>query len=196
MTKLKQRIIKKYSNRRLYDTQESEYITQDRIKDYVNRGIVFRVVSSKTGEDITRSVLLHVILDEEVMGVPLFTEEALRSIILFSGSGMRSSFSSFLEQMLPMLQQSQIPEQPFMTQVPGVPGNSDRIQEQLATLQGMLLGNSFSEYLNRSMDMMGKINSEIAKNTARLINPDQPEGSQQAAKKLSPKPKGKKHKGG
>ena len=171
MAKIKQRIIKKYSNRRLYDTEDSTYITQDRIKEYVSRGISFRVVSAKSGEDITRSVLLHVILDEEIMGVPLFTEEALRSIILFSGSGMRSSFSGFLEQMLPVLQQSQIANQPFIAQLPG---NSDRISEQFASLQGMLLGNSFQEYMNRSMEMMGKVNTEIAKNTARMISPDQP----------------------
>lgn len=172
MTSIKQRIIKKYSNRRLYDTEESRYITQDRIKEYVNRGIAFRVVSAKSGEDITRSVLLHVILDEEIMGVPLFTEEALRSVILFSGSGMRSSFSSFLEQMLPMLQQSQMPDAAFMGQGSG---DSDRIREQFASLQGMLLGNSFREYLNRSMEVMGQVNSEIAKNTARMINPDRPD---------------------
>ena len=171
MSDAKPRIIKKYSNRRLYDTSESAHITQDKIKEYVNRGIAFRVVSAKSGEDITRSVLLNVILDEEVMGIPLFTEEALRSIILFSGSAFRSSFSGFLEQMLPALERGQYDGQGFIGQLPV--GN-DRMRDQLAMLQGMLLGNSFQEYVNRSMEAMGEANREIAKSTAKMMGAAEP----------------------
>lgn len=178
-----QRIIKKYSNRRLYDTKRSCYITQDKIKEYVNSGIAFRVVAAKSGEDITRAVLLHVILDEEIMGVPLFTEEALRSIILFSGSGMRGSFSGFLEQMLPVLQQEQLDSTSVMSQMP----INDRIREQFATLQGMLLGNSFQEYLNTSMKMMSDVNREIAQNTARMMQPGGMAGKAKKEGKAGPR---------
>lgn len=165
----RQHIIKKYANRRLYDTKESRYITQDQIKEYVFSGVSFRIVEDKTGKDVTRAVLLHIILDEEIMGVPLFTEEALRSVILFSGSGMRSSFSGFLEQMLPALLKQQLREPPF---APGgaMPGQ-DRIRDQFATLQGMLLGNSFQEYVNSSMKMMEDVNREILANTSRMMQP-------------------------
>ena len=168
MPKDKQRIIKKYSNRRLYDTEDSCYITQNKIREYVNSGIVFRVVSAKSGEDITRSVLLHVIFDEEIMGMPLFSEEALRSIILFSGSGMRGSFSSFLEQMLPLLQGNQFTDPGYLARLPG---NNDRMREQYASLQNMMLGNSLQEYLNRIMHVMNEINHEFTKNTAKIIKP-------------------------
>lgn len=165
----RQHIIKKYANRRLYDTKASSYITQDQIKEYVFSGVSFRIVEDKTGKDVTRAVLLHIILDEEIMGVPLFTEEALRSVILFSGSGMRSSFSGFLEQMLPALLKQQLREPPF---TPGgaMPGQ-DRIRDQFATLQGMLLGNTFQEYVNSSMKMMEDVNREILANTSRMMQP-------------------------
>ncbi|MBF2735754.1 MAG: hypothetical protein ISN26_06765 [Betaproteobacteria bacterium AqS2] len=174
MANASQRIIKKYANRRLYDTQDSRYITQDKIKEYVFSGISFRVVEDKTGADVTRAVLLHVILEEEIMGVPLFTEEALRSIILFSGSGMRSSFSGFLEQMLPVLLQNQLQEPPFMAGMPG----QDRIRDQFATLQGMLLGNSFQEYVNSSVKMMEDVNREIMASASRMMQP--PAGGEEA----------------
>lgn len=165
----RQHIIKKYANRRLYDTKASRYITQDQIKEYVFSGVSFRIVEDKTGVDVTRAVLLHIILDEEIMGVPLFTEEALRSVILFSGSGMRSSFSGFLEQMLPTLLKHQLREPPF---VPGsgMPGQ-DRIRDQFAALQGMLLGNAFQEYVNGSMKMMEDVNREILANASRMMQP-------------------------
>lgn len=165
----RQHIIKKYANRRLYDTKASRYITQDQIKEYVFSGVSFRIVEDKTGADVTRAVLLHIILDEEIMGVPLFTEEALRSVILFSGSGMRSSFSGFLEQMLPALLKQQLREPPF-TPGDGMPGQ-DRIRDQFATLQGMLLGNTFQEYVNSSMKMMEDVNREILANTSRMMQP-------------------------
>lgn len=167
------RIIKKYSNRRLYDTESSSYITQDKIKEYVIKGVPFQVIRAKTGENTTRSVLLHIILDEEVMGVPLFTEEALRSILLFSGSGMHSAFSGFLEQMLPMLHKSQ-------TDMSNGPlADNERMREQFATMQGMMLGNVFQEYVNRSMELVLSTNRNLAENAAQLLGGN---------KKAKPKP--------
>lgn len=165
-----QHIIKKYSNRRLYDTSISGYITQDTVKEYVSKGIPFRVVNAKSGEDITRSVLLQIILDEEIMGVPLFTEEALRSIIMMSGSAMRSSFAGFFEQMLPMLQQNNA-NLDLDNVFPGMQDANDRFRDQLAVLQGMMMGNSFMEHVGRNMDMVGKVNETIVENTAKMINP-------------------------
>ncbi len=164
MNETKPRIIKKYQNRRLYDTERSCYITQDQIKRYVSKGISFRVITAKTGDDITRAVLLHIILDEEIMGVPLFTEEALRSIILFSGSGMRGSMSSFLEHMLPALQQN--------SALGGVDASSrtnEHIRDHVAALQGLLLGNTFQEYINRNMEVFGKANQSIAQNAVKMM---------------------------
>ncbi len=163
------RVIKKYANRRLYDTERSCYITQDTVKELVTTGIKFKILNAKSGEDVTRSVLLHIILDEEVLGVPLFTEEALRSIIMFSGSGLRSSFSGFLEQILPMLRRFQL--QPGDKDAASQPG--DRINDQYAALQGMLLGNAFQEYMNRGIDMMLKANRSMAASAAEVMTPGQ-----------------------
>ena len=176
------RIIKKYSNRRLYDMHASTYITQDTVKDYVSQGIQFRVVSTDTNEDITRSVLLHIILDEEIMGVPLFTEAALRSIIMLSGTAMRSSLTGFFEQMLPMLhKQNGIPPITTNNFFPGYTDIKDRYEEQLAVLQGMMMGNTFMENVTRNMKMVEEVNKSIVNNTAKLMKP--PKTRTKAAKK-------------
>lgn len=160
------RVVKKYANRRLYDTEISSYITQEQIKEYVATGIKLKIINAKTEEDVTRSVLLHIILDEEVLGVPLFTEEALRSIIVFSGSSMRSSFSDLLEQMLPTLQQYKI----------NLPSGfnddaRDKLNSRYAAMQGLLFGNAFREYMNRSMEMIMKTNQQLANSAVDIITP-------------------------
>ena len=164
-----ERIIKKYANRRLYDTEASRYITKDDIKKYVVTGIRFKVVSAQSGEELTRSVLMSIIFDEQVMGVPLFSDEALRSMIIFSGSPLRSSFSGFIEQMLPLIER-------FHPELAAAPDSKSRqkINEQYASLQGMLLGNAFSEFANRSIEMMMKANPAMAGFAGK--DDDKPEG--------------------
>ena len=68
------RLIKKYPNRRLYDTSASAYVTLAEIKDLVVRNQPVKVVDAKTGDDLTRSILLQIILEEEAAGVPMFSE--------------------------------------------------------------------------------------------------------------------------
>ncbi|HVK56171.1 MAG TPA: polyhydroxyalkanoate synthesis repressor PhaR [Burkholderiales bacterium] len=92
------RIIKKYPNRRLYDTETSNYITLAEVKSLVLASVDFRVVDAKTNEDLTRSILLQIILDEEsAHGIPMFTSEALAQIIRFYGNAMQSVMGSYLE---------------------------------------------------------------------------------------------------
>ena len=79
------RVIKKYPNRRLYDTLTSSYITLADIKKLVMSGESFNVVDAKSQEDLTRSILLQIILEEELGGVPVFSETALANIIRFYG---------------------------------------------------------------------------------------------------------------
>ena len=84
------RIIKKYPNRRLYDTATSCYITLEDVKKLVLENVVFRVEDAKTREDLTRSILLQIILDAESgMGTPMFTSDALCKIIRFYGNAMQ-----------------------------------------------------------------------------------------------------------
>ncbi len=104
------RIIKKYPNRRLYDTEESRYITLADIRRLVLNEIDFVVIDKKSQEDITRGILLQVIADQEDHGDPVMSQDFLAQIIRSYGSTMQSMMSSYLEQSLRlfMTQQQQI----------------------------------------------------------------------------------------
>ncbi|MDP3187835.1 polyhydroxyalkanoate synthesis repressor PhaR, partial [Limnobacter sp.] len=94
------RLIKKYPNRRLYDTQTSSYITLGDVKQLVLENEGFQVVDAKSTEDLTRSILLQIILEEETVGVPIFTSPMLSQIIRFYGNAMQGIMGTFLEKNL------------------------------------------------------------------------------------------------
>lgn len=91
------RVLKKYPNRRLYDTQNSGYITLNDVKAMVLQGQDFLVLDAKTAEDITRSILLQIILEEETGGVPMFSTPMLANIIRFYGHAMQGMMGHYLE---------------------------------------------------------------------------------------------------
>ena len=91
------RLIKKYPNRRLYDTQTSTYITLADVKQLVLNEEEFHVVDAKSHEDLTRSILLQIILDEEAGGVPMFSSQMLAHIIRFYGNAMQGMMGTYLE---------------------------------------------------------------------------------------------------
>jgi polyhydroxyalkanoate synthesis repressor PhaR len=91
------RVIKKYPNRRLYDTDTSTYITLAEVKHLVMKSEPLVVVDAKTNDDLTRSILLQIILEEETGGAPLFTEAILANIIRFYGNSMQGFMGSYLE---------------------------------------------------------------------------------------------------
>src|SRR4051794_3802368 len=94
------RILKKYPNRRLYDTQTSSYITLADVKKMVLTSEAFEVRDAKTGDEITRSILLQIILEEETGGVPMFSTQMLASIIRFYGHAMQGMMGTYLEKNL------------------------------------------------------------------------------------------------
>ena len=94
------RILKKYPNRRLYDTHTSSYITLADVKEMVLEAQDFEVRDAKSGEDITRSILLQIILEEETGGVPMFSTQMLGQIIRFYGHAMQGMMGSYLEKNL------------------------------------------------------------------------------------------------
>jgi polyhydroxyalkanoate synthesis repressor PhaR len=105
-----QRIIKKYPNRRLYDTETSAYITMAEIKQLVLQHAPLRVLDVKTGEDLTRSVLLQIILEEETFnGTPLFTAPVLAHMIRFYGHAMQGMVGTYLEKNVQALLEIQAP---------------------------------------------------------------------------------------
>jgi polyhydroxyalkanoate synthesis repressor PhaR len=91
------RLIKKYPNRRLYDTQTSTYITLADVKQLVLEQAEFQVVDAKTGEDLSRQILLQIILEEEQGGMPIFTPPVLAQIIRSYGNAMQGMMGSYLE---------------------------------------------------------------------------------------------------
>ncbi|MDN5862388.1 MAG: polyhydroxyalkanoate synthesis repressor PhaR, partial [Salinisphaera sp.] len=94
---MSERIIKKYPNRRLYDTEISRYITLEDVRRLVLRGEQFTVMDKRSNKDITRTILLQVISEQEEGGNPIFTTNVLRNIIRFYGDTMQSMMSSYLE---------------------------------------------------------------------------------------------------
>jgi polyhydroxyalkanoate synthesis repressor PhaR len=130
------RIIKKYPNRRLYDTDTSSYITLTEIKQLVMDSEPFVVLDAKTGEDLTRSILLQIILEEESQGSPMFTAPVLANVIRFYGHTMQGFMGGYLEKNMQALMDMQSP------MVKGVMGANmfTQMQEQMAKQTEQFLG--------------------------------------------------------
>ena len=100
-------IIKKYANRRLYNTQTSSYVTLEHLCDMVKEGVEFEVRDARTGEDITRQVLAQIIFDEENKGQHLLPIQFLRQLIRFYGDSLQSFVPSYLEMSMESFTKSQ-----------------------------------------------------------------------------------------
>lgn len=157
------RVIKKYPNRRLYDTATSAYITLAEVKDLVMERENVVVRDAKTSEDITRSIFLQIILEEEAGGRPMFTEAALANIIRFYGHAMQSFMGSYLERNVQAFTdiQAKVAEQAhgmtpeawaqFMggAQMPSAPGLMGNYAEQSRTLFAQM-----QEQMQKQTDQM------------------------------------------
>ena len=131
-----ERVIKKYPNRRLYDTDTSSYITLTEIKQLVMDNEAFSVRDAKTGDDLTRSILLQIILEEEANGSPMFTAPVLSHIIRFYGHAMQGFMGGYLEKNIQALMEMQAPV------VKGVMGNPvfGQMQEHIQKQTEQFLG--------------------------------------------------------
>ena len=132
----KERVIKKYPNRRLYDTDTSSYITLTEIKQLVMDNETFAVRDAKSGDDLTRSILLQIILEEEANGTPMFTAPVLSHIIRFYGHAMQGFMGGYLEKNMQALMDMQVP------MVQGVMNNNvfTQMQEQMQKQTEQFLG--------------------------------------------------------
>jgi polyhydroxyalkanoate synthesis repressor PhaR len=101
------RIIKKYPNRRLYDTELSRYVTLADVRELVMEGREFQVLDTANHEDITRSILLQIMLEEESAGEPLFSAKMLAQLIRFYGGTLQGMFARYLEESLDLFAQQQ-----------------------------------------------------------------------------------------
>ena len=159
------RMIKKYPNRRLYDTANSGYITLADVKQMVLENIDFQVVDAKSGEDLTRSILLQIILDEEGGGVPMFSSEMLAQMIRFYGSAQQTIMGQYMEQNVKAFLAIQKKLQDQAKQVYG-----DKMlltpelwkqfmQMQAPAMQGML-GNYLEQSAKLFMDMQQRMQDQ------------------------------------
>lgn len=126
-------IIKKYANRRLYDTESSAYITLERLAQMVRQKKQFKVVDAKSGEDITRSVLAQIIMEEESRGATMLPVNFLRQLISMYGDSMQSVVPHYLEASLEQLQR-----------------NQSQFRDAMA---GAFATNPFAELARRNMEM-------------------------------------------
>ena len=104
------RIIKKYPNRRLYDTEISSYVTLEDVRQLIVEGESFEVRDAKTGNDLTRAVLLQILAEHEDIGQPIFSTQLLTTVIRFYGDSLQGIIGSYLERSIQMFsdQQSQL----------------------------------------------------------------------------------------
>ena len=93
------RLIKKYKNRRLYDTETSQYITVDQLQSYVVDGLAFRIEDSETGKDLTSSILLQILVEMEAGPTQFLSPEILRQIICLANHPMHLTLKTMMEQM-------------------------------------------------------------------------------------------------
>jgi len=159
------RILKKYPNRRLYDTLTSSYITLADVKKMVLEGAAFEVRDAKTGDDLTRSILLQIILDEESGGVPMFSSEMLAQMIRFYGSAQQTIMGQYIEQNVKAFLAIQKKLQDQAKQVYGdkmllTPDLWKQfMQMQAPAMQGML-GNYLEQSAKLFMDMQQRMQDQ------------------------------------
>ena len=158
------RTIKKYPNRRLYDTEISSYITLSDVKAMVLKGIAFEVRDAKTGEDLTRSILLQIILEEETGGVPMFSTSTLAQIIRFYGHAMQGMMGSYLEQNLQTFTdvQARLAEQSKGLYDPKLqsPEMWTKFLSGQAPMVQTLMGNYLEQSRNVFMQMQEQLNKQ------------------------------------
>ena len=157
------RILKKYPNRRLYDTQLSTYITLADVKAMVLTSERFEVRDAKSGEDLTRSILLQIILEEETGGVPIFSAQMLAQIIRFYGNAMQGMMGSYLEKNLQTFTdiQSRLAEQSKGLYDPAK--QSPEMWTQFLNGQAPVVQGLMGNYLDQSRQMFLQMQEQMAK---------------------------------
>jgi polyhydroxyalkanoate synthesis repressor PhaR len=161
-----QRIIKKYPNRRLYDTATSSYITLADVKKLVVDNVEFKVVDAKSGEDLTRPILLQIIIEEEACGAPMFSSDMLSQIIRFYGNAMQGMMGAFLEKNIQTFMQIQ---QRLQEQSRNAMLNpeawTDFVKMQGPTIQGLM-----TNYLEQSASAFLQMQQQLQQQTRDLFS--------------------------
>lgn len=158
-----QRVIKKYPNRRLYDTETSTYITLTDVKQLVMQNAAFVVRDAKSGDDLTRSILLQIILEEEAGGAPMFTEQVLASIIRFYGQAMQSYMGPYLEKNIQAMTevQAQLTDKGE--------GLTPEMWARFMSLQSPMLQGLMGNYVEQSKGVFLQMQEQMQKNTEQVL---------------------------
>jgi len=158
------RIIKKYPNRRLYDTKTSTYITLADVRELVMGRSVFVVRDAKTNEDLTRSILLQIILEEEAGGAPMFTEQVLANIIRFYGNAMQGFMGTYLEKNIQTLMELQ---GKFAEQSKGL---SPEAWSQLLSQQTPMVSGVMGTYMEQSKQLFSQMQEQLHKQGEQMLS--------------------------
>ena len=158
------RIIKKYPNRRLYDTEVSRYVTLEDVRNLVLEEVPFQIRDARTNEDLTRSILLQIIMEQEADGEPMFSEQVLVNIIRSYGDSLQGMMASYLERSLNLFLEQQA-----------------RVQDQVKTVMGSDPLSMMREITERNLSIW----QEMQEGLLRAAAPP-PSGESGAARRKRP----------
>ena len=156
-------MIKKYPNRRLYDTQTSTYITLSDVRQLVMGNVPFEVLDAKTNDDLTRSILLQIILEEESGGAPMFTEAVLANIIRFYGNAMQSFMGSYLEKNVQSFMDLQV------KMAEKSKGLSPEMWAQVMNAQSPMMQGMMGTYVEQSKGVFTQMQEQMQKQSEQML---------------------------
>jgi polyhydroxyalkanoate synthesis repressor PhaR len=157
------RVIKKYPNRRLYDTETSTYITLTEVRQLVMDSADFVVRDAKTNEDLTRSILLQIILEEETGGAPMFTEAVLANIIRFYGNAMQGFMGAYLEKNVQSFMDLQVK---MAEQSKGL---SPEMWAQFMNAQSPMMQGMMGTYVEQSKNVFTQMQEQMQKQSEQML---------------------------
>ena len=165
------RLIKKYPNRRLYDTKTSSYITLADVKQMVVKQEEFQVIDAKSGDDLTRQILLQIILEEESAGVPMFSSDLLSQMIRSYGSAMQGFMGTYLEKNVEAFQQLQ---KALQEQSQRIYGDNSRASQdlwaQFMNLQGPAMQSLMRAYMEQSQKMFSQFHEQMQSQARNMFS--------------------------
>lgn len=165
------RLIKKYPNRRLYDTKTSAYITLADVKALVLKYEEFQIIDAKSNEDLTRAILLQIILEEEAAGSPMFSSEILTQFIRFYGTAMQTMVGAYLERNIMLFNELQ---KKMKEQSQALYGDNAKLNQdwwnQFLAFQGPAMQGLISTYLDQSRNMFVQMQEQLQSQTRNLFS--------------------------
>ena len=164
------RLIKKYPNRRLYDTETSTYITLSDVKKLVLDNTAFRVEDAKSKDDLTRSILLQIILEEETAGAPMFSSDMLSQVIRFYGNAMQGMMGNFLEKNVHTFMDIQKRMQEQSGQLYGAnPMLNTESWNEFVKMQGPAIQGLMGRYLEQSANAFVDMQKQMQNQTRNMF---------------------------